>query len=292
MDSKAIRKAGTKVGLLIIANQITFQLGTLVMLIAVAFLFGMFGITLDEGTLNFIASDLMQLIAGVIFLVFYLKNRDRINAPPMKKKHCSAKKFVRCLIAVFAINMAVSTIDYILQLTMNIHLAIETETTKGNPIVMLIFIGVFPAIIEELIYRGVIYRYLRKNGTMFAAVMSSLIFGLVHMNFIQLVFAGAMGFVLCLLYEETGRLRYGMLIHFLNNSLMVAFLFLPISEKINMYIQIFLGLLSFFGLFVLAYRKRKMIESDTVAAYKSFMLSIPMIILIVGCIVGCLIMIN
>lgn len=291
MDSKAIRKDGTRTGLLVIANQIVFQTGTLIMLFLAAFLFGRLGIRLGEGTLSYISSDIMQLIAGVIFLVFFLKYRNEISAPPMGKRRCSAKVFVKYLAAVFAVNMAVSAVDYILQLTVNIHLAGESENIKENPVIMLIFIGIFPAITEELIYRGIIYRYLRKHGTIFAAAMSSMIFGLVHMNFIQLVFAGAMGFVLCLLYEKTGSLRYGMLIHFLNNSLMVAFLYIPVSKNIKMYIQIFSGAISIFVLLGLAYRKRNIIDEDTLAVCKSFMLSIPMIILVIGCVAGCLVMI-
>ena len=83
MNSKAIRKDGNKTGLAIIANQIVFQAGTLVMLFVVAFMLGGRGIKLGEGTLNFLASDLMQLIAGSIFLVFYLVNRNDIKAIPI-----------------------------------------------------------------------------------------------------------------------------------------------------------------------------------------------------------------
>ena len=292
MDSKAIRKDGTRTGLIIIANQVVFQAGTLIMLFLAAFLFGRLGIIPGEGTLSYISSDIMQLIAGVILLVFYLRNRNEISAAPMEKRPCSAKVFLKYLAAVFAVNMAVSAIDYILQLTTDIHLAGESENIKENPVIMLIFIGIFPAITEELIYRGIIYRYLRKHGTIFAAAMSSLIFGLIHMNFVQLAFAGSMGFMLCLLYEKTGRMRYGMLIHFLNNSLMAAFLYIPVSEDIKMYIQIFSGAISIFVLLVLAYRKRNIMDEDTIAVCKSFMLSIPMIILAIGCVAGCMVMIT
>ncbi|MBQ8134941.1 MAG: CPBP family intramembrane metalloprotease [Clostridia bacterium] len=45
-----------------------------------------------------------------------------------------------------------------------------------------------------------------------AAVTSSLIFGLVHMNFLQLFFAFSMGIILCYLFEATGKIVYCMLL--------------------------------------------------------------------------------
>lgn len=48
---------------------------------------------------------------------------------------------------------------------------------------------------EKLLYRGVLCRYLRGHGVRFAAIGSSVIFGLVHMNFLQLIFAAFLGVV-------------------------------------------------------------------------------------------------
>ncbi|MGN0632926.1 MAG: lysostaphin resistance A-like protein [Oscillospiraceae bacterium] len=188
--------------------------------------------------------------------------------------------------------MAVSAIDYILQLTLNVRLAGDSEPLDSSPIIMLFFIGVFPAVFEELIYRGVLYRYLRRHGEVFAAIVSSLFFGLVHMNFVQLVFAASMGFVLCRLYEATGKLRYGMLIHFLNNSIMVISYYLPVSETMNIMIQIVLGVIAIIGLSIFVFRKRKAACLETISSCKSFFVAVPMILLTVICLGFCVMMVN
>lgn len=83
----------------------------------------------------------------------------------------------------------------------------EVVVNKNNLLILIILGAIFPAIVEELIYRCVLYRVLRACGIIYATVVSSIIFGLVHMNFIQITFAFCLGCVSCILYEKTGRIR-------------------------------------------------------------------------------------
>lgn len=62
-------------------------------------------------------------------------------------------------------------------------------------------------IAEELLYRGVVYKRLRNLfGTTAAIILSALIFGLVHANLIQFMYAGILGLLLAYLFEATGKL--------------------------------------------------------------------------------------
>lgn len=85
-------------------------------------------------------------------------------------------------------------------------------------VVQLLIIAVLPACVEEFVFRGLIYHSYRKNGILGAAVLSGLVFGLMHLNINQLSYALLMGIVFALLVEVTGSMYSSMLAHFAANS--------------------------------------------------------------------------
>lgn len=92
---------------------------------------------------------------------------------------------------------------------------------------MLFLSAVLPAVVEELTFRGVIYGGYRKNGSKCMAVLlSALIFGLVHMNLNQALYAFVIGLQLALLLEATGSVWTTMLFHFVYNAQSITIMFL------------------------------------------------------------------
>lgn len=82
-----------------------------------------------------------------------------------------------------------------------------------------ITVAVIPPIVEELLFRGMVLHGLRKYGDGFAVVVSAILFGLYHGNFVQMVFAFFAGLVMALVVVKTGSLWTSILIHFMNNSI-------------------------------------------------------------------------
>lgn len=76
---------------------------------------------------------------------------------------------------------------------------------------------------EEVCFRGAIVGGMLRRGhrPWVAALVSSLLFGLVHFNPAQVPFATAMGLMLAVLYMRTGSLLLPLLVHVVNNSLSV-----------------------------------------------------------------------
>ena len=95
---------------------------------------------------------------------------------------------------------------------------VETPTSLA---LNLFTIAVLPALLEEMIYRGYILRTLRPYGNMFAVVVSSLLFSLMHGNLRQIPFAFMVGLVLGLLYVSTNNIWLPIAVHFANNSISV-----------------------------------------------------------------------
>lgn len=84
----------------------------------------------------------------------------------------------------------------------------------------IVAIVIMAPIVEELLFRGAIQGHLLRQWKhpAWAIVLSSLIFGLVHGNWVQAPFAFVTGLALGWMYYRTGSLLPGMLMHFVNNG--------------------------------------------------------------------------
>ncbi|MBO5069748.1 MAG: CPBP family intramembrane metalloprotease [Roseburia sp.] len=77
-------------------------------------------------------------------------------------------------------------------------------------------------IAEELLFRGVVYKRLRLLfGAYPAMLLSALLFGIVHANLVQLLYAGILGLLLAFLIEKTGYLYTAILGHIAANMMAV-----------------------------------------------------------------------
>ena len=118
-----------------------------------------------------------------------------------------------------------------------------TSTGLASSIMFLIALSVVPAIFEEVLFRGVILQALRRFGDTFALVMSSLLFAMLHRNFIQGPNALIVGMVLGYFTLRAGSIIPAIVAHFFNNfltGLMVVLMPRLSEEGIN-----FVGLIVF-----------------------------------------------
>ncbi len=98
---------------------------------------------------------------------------------------------------------------------------IPAADTLGMLALTAISTALMPALFEELLFRGVILQGLRRFGDLFALVASTVLFGLLHRNLVQLPNALVTGAVLAFLMLRTGSLRVVMTCHFVNNLIPV-----------------------------------------------------------------------
>ncbi len=96
-------------------------------------------------------------------------------------------------------------------------------TLHHGPLYLIILnAAIIPAIFEELVFRGVICRGLRLNySPVVAIIVSSLLFGVIHMNPWQLVSGFVIGLSLAWIYVKTDTLSLCIFVHFVNNLLYV-----------------------------------------------------------------------
>lgn len=80
--------------------------------------------------------------------------------------------------------------------------------------VMLLTFGIISPIAEEMLFRGVLYGYIRRFTNIRAAVVATaILFGLYHGNLPQAVYAASLGYLLAYAYEYFGSFRIPVLIH-------------------------------------------------------------------------------
>lgn len=126
--------------------------------------------------------------------------------------------------------------------------------------------AVFPALLEELIFRGAIMGSLLKFGKGFALFTSALIFGLVHGNLEQIPFAFMVGLVLGFAVLETESIWTGVVIHFLNNLLSVVLEYVQLYGGENLAQAIYLLLLAalimlgFFGIYLISLKNKNILK--------------------------------
>lgn len=108
--------------------------------------------------------------------------------------------------------------------------SLNSIITAYSPIVSVFIIAFIPCMVEELLFRGVIYNNYRKVNLKQGILLSGLLFGLFHMNINQFIYAFAMGIVFALVNEATDSLFSTMIIHFVINANSVLLQYLSVSN--------------------------------------------------------------
>lgn len=107
----------------------------------------------------------------------------------------------------------------------------ESSQIAEMPFLLVWFVvGLFAPFCEETICRGIYYRGYRRGGSAFAAMLlSSLLFGMMHMNLNQIVYTIGVGILSVLLMEATGSLWSSIVYHACINSSQVAVIYMMLK---------------------------------------------------------------
>ena len=111
-----------------------------------------------------------------------------------------------------------------------------TSYAMSRNVFGIISITIMAPLVEELLFRGAIQGHLTKIGVkpLPAILASSAIFGIIHMNPTQILFAFAIGLIFGWLYYRTGSLVPGIVGHFINNSLATIQMAMTTQEELNL----------------------------------------------------------
>lgn len=128
------------------------------------------------------------------------------------------------------------------------------EKNIGSLLMNILVFALLPAILEEMIYRGYILRILSKYGNVFAVVVSSVLFALMHGNILQIPFAFIVGLTCGYIVIKTGRIWISMMIHFLNNFMSELLQYVGLfssTEEYQKTVTLVFSLIGMLGLFAI-----------------------------------------
>ena len=136
-----------------------------------------------------------------------------------------------CLNFIGLINYGLSLIGY----APTGDLPIKLNSVE-NMLLSIMLWAVIPAICEELLFRGIIFQgLLQKFKPSHAVLIGGAFFMLMHGSLQQTVYQFLLGCALCLVYYMTKNIFYPMLLHFLNNGLVIFIDYLNLAHGFDMY---------------------------------------------------------
>ena len=170
-----------------------------------------------------IISELTILIPGFLFLLIH--NCDLTEWLSFRKMKWSSVGLT--VLFTYLLMPLISFVNVFSQLfDSNTVLGMSDEIVSMPVILMIFIMGVFGPFCEEFVFRGIIFSGYRKTGRLLGAlVLSSLLFGLMHMNFNQFCYAFVLGVCFALLMEATGSLWSSVIGHVIVNTHNVIMLF-------------------------------------------------------------------
>lgn len=202
---------------------ITLVLQLILQLLLNVLAYPLFKQFLNEEQANFLTMGLismLSLLGAYAFVKVYIRKDDSKKT----QKHTVIECFKMLVEAIFFTCLLQCVIIYaqekwgLKNTAVNEILSVEGLDNFLLQIFYLTTIGIIPAIFEELFFRKGLIDLTREYGDKFAILISSLIFAVIHLNITQGIFAFFMGIILGTLYVKTGKLRYGMILHGMNNS--------------------------------------------------------------------------
>jgi membrane protease YdiL (CAAX protease family) len=173
--------------------------------------------------LSTVASVVLQAIGAIVFVVVPIVIASMGKVPWREALlRLGLRRFKRSAWTYMAASVGV----YLVFVTAYVALVGEPDQEDiaeafGSVPFQILLVAIAAPISEEVFFRGMMFGGMRRRMPMLAAALfSALVFGLLH------AFAGlsavppliAFGFILAVLYEKTGSIVPGILLHMLNNS--------------------------------------------------------------------------
>lgn len=285
-----MKKDACEIGILLLVGQMFFY-GITIVVICFFLLAG----NMEIGQM--VGADLGSLVVNGVFMgIFWLikskrtvsmKKTGGLRFADKKVKRDTSSRYivVMAVVSVFLWNAVISMLDHVTNHIFSLPMESNDEIPLITSVLLMV---VFPALIEEFAFRKVIYGLMRQHGVFVATAFSSLMFGVMHQNIIQIIFAIGLGVMCCLVYEKTGQLRWAVLIHFLNNFMSVVCSYISFYQNYGNVIEIITGVVGVIYFTWIWKNKERWVEKKDVKDYNWRELAccltrIPVLIFIVLC---------
>ncbi|NLD10261.1 MAG: CPBP family intramembrane metalloprotease [Clostridiales bacterium] len=179
---------------------------------------------LQKEFINSGTSSIIGVGAGLLLLLLIYRNKHVIGEIFSGNKIMTVQSFLCCFCVFMGVQTIFSAGAYGIEHGLNaigysVMGDIKEASSSSMTISMFLYASVLAPVAEELVYRGFVMRSLMRYGKVFAIVVSAVVFGAMHGNLVQGLFAAMAGLVLGYVAAEYS-IKWSILLHLLNNMVM------------------------------------------------------------------------
>lgn len=179
---------------------------------------------IQQGNPLMILNFVQELITLACFGLWYYFREKKYQYRPNYKKAFSIKNVLSiagiAFLGQYALNLLMILVYFVMPgiFAQYVDLMKNLEINAANPVLMIFCVGIFGPLVEEVLFRGMVFGKLRRAFSFWpAALISGAIFGLYHMNLVQGIYAGVFGIILAYVFEKTETIWGCYLLHALFN---------------------------------------------------------------------------
>lgn len=188
----------------------------------------------------------MTFWAGVVTLLIYWVRfavRKKNFLKEVELKPISAKGIIPIIIFAIGFNVIVSVVISNIPWPKEWIDAYMTNSSSLDGSVMSWLAAVVMApILEEIVFRGLIYTRLKKGmPTIVAAILASLVFGLMHGTIIWVLYAFVLGMVMTWIFERYQSLTANIIFHLAFNAMGLVLSAIPESMEFIIWVLLVAG---------------------------------------------------
>lgn len=167
--------------------------------------------------------SIIGVCLGTLFLFAFFRKSVTVSTLTQKGKKMNINIFLQVLCVFFSCQFFFIICDNLLEKGLNLigYSAVadmEAASEISTTVSMFLYASIVGPIVEELIYRGFVLCSFQKYGKVAAIIISSILFGVMHANIPQGMFAFAVGLVLGYVAIEYS-IWWAIALHIFNNCI-------------------------------------------------------------------------
>ncbi len=179
-----------------------------------------------------VITAICAVVASVVLSLFF--HIDIKNGRIERRGQIKAMDFIMAIVGGAGVSIALNIVIALTNMAGKDTAFVEvSDTITSNPlIVTIICAGILIPIVEEILFRGLIFNRIKHQYNFLAGLLiSSLLFGIYHGNIVQGIYATLLGIFLGFAYHKTKSILIPVFIHMGGNTFVSIYAKLGENEE-------------------------------------------------------------